>query len=73
MEKIVRRLQQKVGSRLQRAIGTDGVDNGRGESDTCKEYSSWAVPDGALDASRNESNNRDTAPHRDKLSDDPGS
>ena len=42
-----------------------------GKSDTCKEYSSWAVPDGALDASRNESNNRDTAPDRDKSSNIP--
>ena len=47
---------------IQRAIGAGGVDNGRGESDTCKGYSSWAVPDGALDASRNESNNGDTPP-----------
>ena len=37
------------------------------------EYSSWAVPDGALDASRNESNNRDTAPSRNKSSNNPGS
>ena len=51
---------------------TDGVDNGRGESDTCKEYSSWAVPDGALDASRNESNNGNTAPDSDRSSNDPG-
>ena len=52
-------------------IGTDGVDNGRGGSDTCKEYSSWAVPDGALDASRNESDNGDTAPDSDRSSDNP--
>ena len=38
-------------------IGTRGIDYSRGESDTCKEYSSWAVPDGALDASRDESDN----------------
>ena len=36
-------------------IGTGGIDYSRGKSDTCKEYSSWAVPDGALDASRDES------------------
>ena len=59
--------------RQERAIGADGVDNSRGESDTCKGYSSWAVPDGALDASRNESNNGDTTSSRDKLSNDPGS
>ena len=29
---------------IQRAIGADGVDNSRGASDTCKGYSSWALP-----------------------------
>ena len=60
---------KKQGQEIERlrAIGAGGVDNGRGESDTCKGYSSWAVPDGALDASRNESNNGDTlASSRDK-------
>ena len=38
-------------------IGTGGIDYSHGKSDTCKEYSSWAVPDGALDASRDESDN----------------
>ena len=67
----IERLRQGI----QRAIGAGGVDNGRGESDTCKGYSSWAVPDGALDTSRNESNNGDTASSRgrDESSNNPGS
>ena len=49
-----------------------GIDYSREKSDTCKEYSSWAVPDGALDASRNESNDRNATPSYNKSSDDPG-
>ena len=33
---------------------------------------SWAVPDGALDASKNESDNGDTAPDSERSSDNPG-
>ena len=66
---------ERLRAGIQRAIGAGGVDNGRGESDTCKGYSSWAVPDGALDTSRNESNNGDTASSRgrDESSNNPGS
>ena len=79
MREIVRRQQQKAGSRncaleagLQGAIGTEGADHCRGEGDTCKEYSSRAVPDGAIDASRNQSHNGVTAPDSDRSSDNPG-
>ena len=57
---------------LQRAIGAVGIDNSRGKSDTCKEFSSWAVPDGALDASRNEFNDRNATPNCIWSSDNPG-
>ena len=65
----IERLRQEYKERS----GAGGVDNGRGESDTCKGYSSWAVPDGALDTSRNESNNGDAASSRDESSNNPGS
>ena len=58
--------------RLQGAIGTGGIDYSRGKSDTCKGYSSWAVPDGALDASRDESDNGNATPDNNRSSDNPG-
>ena len=69
--KLFERLQQKAGSRdrtlkagIQRAIGAGGVDNGRGEVIPARDIPRGAVPDGALDTSRNESNNGDTASSR---------
>ena len=35
-------------------------------------YTSWAVPDGALDASRDESDNGNETPDNNRSSDDPG-
>ena len=39
----IERLRQEYKERSEQ----NGVDNSRGESDTCKGYSSWAVPDGS--------------------------
>ena len=52
-------------------IGRAGVDNSRGKSDTYKDYSSWAVPDVALDDSRNESEDRNATPDYNWSSDIP--
>ena len=65
----IERLRQDYKERSERMALTTAV---RGEGDTCKEYSSWAVPDGALDASRNESDNGDTTPDSNRSSDNPG-
>ena len=56
----------------ERVIGAVGVDNSRGKSDTCKECSSWAVADGSLDVSRNESDNGNATPDNNTSSDNPG-
>ena len=53
-------------------IGASGVNDSIGKSDTYKEYSSWAVPDGTFDASRVESDDRDTTPGHNRSSDNPG-
>ena len=66
------RTKRELGEVTKTVLIAEGADNGRGECDTCKEYSSWAVPDGALDASRNESDNGDTAPDSNRSSDNPG-
>ena len=44
-------------SRIQAAIEASVVNDSRGKSDTYKGYSSWAVPDGTLDASQTRSDN----------------
>ena len=46
-------------TRVQRAIGAAGVGDSHRKSDTYKEFSSWAVPDGNFDAWRVESNDGD--------------
>ena len=58
--------------RVQAAIGASGVNDRRGKSDTLKEYSSWAVPDGTFDASRVESDDGDATPGYNRSSDNPG-
>ena len=57
---------------LERATGAAGIDNGREKGDTCKEYPSWAVPDRALDASRNESDDRNATSSYNCSSGNPG-
>ena len=63
----IERLRQDYKERSERMALTTAVK----KSDTCKEYSSWGVPDRALDASRNESDNGDTAPDSNRPSDNP--
>ena len=65
----IERLRQEYKERSEQVALTTSIE----KNDTCKGYSSWAVPDGALDTSRNESNNGDTASSRDEPSNNPGS
>ena len=48
------------------------IERSRRKSDTYKRYFSWAVPDGTLDASRNDSDYRNATPGCNWSSDNPG-
>ena len=61
-------LRRDYKERSERLALTTAVE----KRDTCKEYSSWAVPDGALDASRNESNDTNVTHNCSWSSDNPG-
>ena len=62
-----------LAARVLRAIGTARLDDGSGKSDTCKECSSCAVPDGVPDASRTKSDDADATPYYDRKNNNPGS
>ena len=51
---------------------SERLDDGSGKSDTCKECSSWAVPDGTPDASRTNSEDEGATSDYDRMSDNPG-
>ena len=78
VDAIYRRLMDRVQrsraleARVQRAIGAACVDDSRRKSNTYKDNSSWAVPDGTFDASRAESNDGDATPSYNCSSDNPG-
>ena len=61
----IERLRQDYKERMALTTAAEG-------GDTCKECSSWAVPDGALDASRDESDNGNATPDNNRSSDNPG-
>ena len=65
--------ERALEARIQAAIGAAVVNDSCRKSGTYKGYSSWAVPDGTLDASRNESEYISATPGYNWSSDNPGS
>ena len=59
--------------RIEGAIGTTGINDSSRKNNTRKGYSTWAVPDGASNASRTEPTNGRANPNSSRQSVNPGS